>query len=632
MTALAGAWRPAGASARPACEQILRGLAVYAPDAPRIWDDGAIALGQRQVSVTPEDRFYAGPSPLAEGGVLIADARIDNRDEIESQLGLCADQSVGMSDQAVLALAWDRWGEGVLERVIGDFAFAVWEARRRRLTLARDAFGWRPLHYHHGPSVFAFASMPMGLHALPETPVALDEGRLADFLALNDETGPASFFAGVERVEPGALLSLERGVRTGRAWYSPQHRPHRFKAPGDYAEALRDHLDQAVRRRLRGAGKVVGSHLSSGWDSAAVTATAARLQSDVGGRVTAYTAAPRLGYDLPAPPYRHGDESRVAAEIAAGHANVDHVVVRVGDRSPLDGLAITGRLLGRPVTNACNQVWIDEIGRAARSAGVTVVLSGEFGNEGLTDRGVDWLADLVAQRRWLRWLAEAAKAMATGEMRLGGVLRVSFGGDEESPFWRWVRRRHGEWPAPPGAHSPLPGPLWKQVVRSESGEDFFRRRLKAATCIDPGPFHHATLAAFGVDHRAPLMDRRLVEFCLNVPREQIFRDGRSRALARLALADRLPPAVLDQRTTGYQGVDWHEGLTAARPQAQILAAGLAQSPEAQRLLDLPRLRDLIARWPEKGWHEGRVVTEYRLALLRGLAAGQFIQSVLGANG
>jgi asparagine synthase (glutamine-hydrolysing) len=631
VTALAGAWRPDGEPARATCDRMLAAMAPYASAQPRLWSEGPFALGERLTSLTPEDRFCEGPAPLAGGGALVADVRIDNREDVEAMLNLRREEARRLSDQSVLARAWDRWGEGLLDRVIGDFAFAAWQAPARRLTLARDAFGWRPLHYHVGPSsFFAFASMPMGLHALAEVPVAIDEARLAGFLALEDETGPASFFLGIERVEPGALVRFEGGAVSRRVWYAPELRPLRLASPDDYAAALREQLDRAVACRLRGAGEAVGTHLSSGWDSAAVTVTAARLTAASGGRVIAFTAAPREGYDLPAPPGRHGDESLIAAAIAAGHANIAHRVVRPGPRSPLDGLAGTGRLLGRPVMNACNQVWLDEIGRTARSERVKVMLSGEFGNEGLTDGGEDWLADLAAERRWARWLLEAAKALAAGEMRIGGVLRVSFGGDGESAFWRWVRRRR-EWVGPPGAHSPLPPALWRQTRRTEAHADAVQRRLRAARSMDVGPFHQATLAAFGVDHRAPLMDRRLVEFCLATPRDQIFRHGRARALARRALADRLPPPVLDQPTKGYQGIDWHEGLGAARREARALASRLSSVPTAARLLDLSRLAGLLDDWPEGGWNRGKVFVEYRLALLRGLSAGQFIQSALRAN-
>jgi asparagine synthase (glutamine-hydrolysing) len=589
---------------------MLSSLAAYAPAKPKVWNGGCVVMGERTVALTPEDRFSRGPVALECGGALVADVRIDNREDLESHLGIEKERARRMSDAMLLARGWESWREGLLDRLVGDFALAVWEAPKRRLTLARDPFGWRPVHYHQGPTVVAFASMPLGLHALPEIPAVLDEDRLAGFLALNAEVGPAS---------------------SRRRWYAPTFRPHRFKAPEIYAEGLREHLDQAVRCRLRGAGGAVGSHLSSGWDSSAVTVTAARLMAADGGRVTAFTAAPRPGYGLPAPPFRHGDESAVAGQVAAGHENIDHLVVRPGPCSPLAGLERTALLLGRPVMNPCNQVWLDEICRRAKSRGLAILLSGDFGNEGLTDSGEDWLSDLAAQGRWVRWAREACLAMVSGRMSLGGVVGLTFAGDQQGILWRWLMRMRGRRPPRPGAYSPLPRSLWRRVRSVEPHADFFQRRVRAITSMDPGPFHKATLGAFGVDHRAPLTDRRLFEFCLNIPPEEVFRGARSRALARRALADRLPPVVFDQVTTGLQGVDWHEGLTAAEDEARAEVSRLRAGPAAAALLDLDRLERLMARWPEGDWNGGQAFTSYRLALLRGLSAGRFIRTTLRTN-
>jgi asparagine synthase (glutamine-hydrolysing) len=132
--------------------------------------------------------------------------------------------------------------------------------------------------------------------------------------------------------------------------------------------------------------------------------------------------------------------------------------------------------------------------------------------------------------------------------------------------------------------------------------------------------------------RDPLTDRRLIEFCLSIPLEQLTAGGRLRGLARLALADRLPAAVLEARTRGYQGADWHEGLTAERSEAALDLERLASLPAAARLLDIDRLRTLLARWPTGGWQSDEVIEAYRMALLRGLATGRFLTRTLGANG
>jgi asparagine synthase (glutamine-hydrolysing) len=629
VTALAAVLRPGGPAPLEACQRILAAQAVYGRLPPATWSGDIATLGQRLFPLLPQDRFSPGPVALAGGGAIVADVRLDNREEIAGQLGLTPAAAGALSDCAILARAWDSWGEGLLDRIVGDFAFALWDAREARLVLARDAFGQRPLHIHQGHGFVAVSSMPMGIFAVMDSQPVPNESRLADLLALNAEDGPASFFEGIDRIEPGAVVSIgDSGVRA-RRWYAPPRRPVRLAGPDSYVEALREHLDRAVSARLRGAGALVGSHLSSGWDSSAVAVTAARLSRPGGGRVAAFTSAPREGYDGPDPPYRRLDESAIAAEVAAGEPNIEHVLVRGCARSPLEPLDRLSVLCGRPVVSPCNQVWLDEICRRAAAMGVSVLLTGDLGNESLSDTGMGWLADLAHGGRWLAWARAGGRALAAGTMRPAGLLRVSLAEEPDSSLSRWLRRRRGEWVGPRGAHSALTAQRYRQVRRPFPGRDSFEQRLAAATAIDRGPINKGVLAAFGVDLRAPLMDRRLVEFCLNLPGEEVMRGGRRRDLARRALADRLPPMVLDEARTGYQGGDWHEGLSAAEVGAEI--ERLAQVPMAARLVDVARLRRLVSDWPAGGWNDGRVQAEYRLALLRGLAVGRFVGASLRPN-
>src|SRR5581483_1567003 len=135
-----------------------------------------------------------------------------------------------------------------------------------------------------------------------------------------------------------------------------------------------------VRAQLRGAGNVVGSHLSSGWDSGSVTATAARLMAGSDGKVVAFTAAPREGYAGPAPRRRLADEEPLARATAGLYRNVEHIVLRTGQLSPLDDLDKSFFSLEWPITNLCNWVWSRAICRDAQRRGLTVMLTGQMGN------------------------------------------------------------------------------------------------------------------------------------------------------------------------------------------------------------------------------------------------------------
>src|SRR5207253_6313327 len=139
------------------------------------------------------------------------------------------------------------------------------------------------------------------------------------------------------------------------------------------------------------------------------------------------------------------------------------------------------------------------------------------------------------------------------------------------------------------------------------------------------------LAGWGLDHRDPMADRRLIEFCLSLPTDQFLRDGIQRALARRALADRVPTEVLRSTSRGLQAIDWHETLTRSPGRLSDEIERLAGCGPAVGLLDLPRLRALVDNWPCDGWEQTDTIQAYRSALLRGISVGHFLRRASGSN-
>ncbi len=354
MSAIAGIWSwGTSCEPDPSCESMLAALRSYGPHAQDCWHNGDIALGRCLFRTLPEDGFDRQPL-IGAGGrlVLVADVRLDNREELLSRLGHVEGQHPPLCDAAVLLLGFERWGRSVLDLISGDYAFAVWDNQEESLFLARDPLGECPLYFHAGPTMFAFASMPKGIHALETIPRAPDPAKLATFVGLVPEMGRASYYAGIEQIASGHSLEIRRGsAPISRRYWNPQRRDLGLKSFDDYRDSFREHLDQAVKSRLRGAGRNVASHLSSGWDSGAVTATAARLLAQSGARVQAYTAAAKRGIELPEYRGRIMDEAPLAAKTAAMHGNIDHFLVEMGEASLIEGLDRNVDLFDRPAYN-----------------------------------------------------------------------------------------------------------------------------------------------------------------------------------------------------------------------------------------------------------------------------------------
>src|SRR5262249_2845150 len=171
-------------------------------------------------------------------------------------------------------------------------------------------------------------------HALPEVPYAPDEQRIAEFLVLIPDSGPRTFFKGIERVEPGHVVIATADGLTRRKFWDPKRHAAISLRPEEYVERGRELLDEAVRCRLRGV-KHVAATLSGGLDSSAVVATAARLLAPGGGQVTAFTCVPRQGFAGAGTPGQIIDEGPLAAATAALYPNVEHVLLHTPNRSPL---------------------------------------------------------------------------------------------------------------------------------------------------------------------------------------------------------------------------------------------------------------------------------------------------------
>jgi asparagine synthase (glutamine-hydrolysing) len=644
MTALAGLWRFDGRpDAADGCSRMLAAQRFYGPHAGAQWSDRDVAFGRQLMRVLPEDSFDR--QPLVGGGgryILVADIRLDNRDELIKALKIAPAHACSLCDAAILLVAIERWDEACLDHLVGDYAFALWNGVRRRLLLARDPLGRRPLHYHRNNEFFAFASMPKGLHALAEVPYAPDEERIADFLVLMPESGPRSFFRGIERVESGHVVIVTANELKVRRYWQPSRRRITFRRPEDYSEALRDHLDQAVRCRLRGS-EDVGSHLSGGFDSAAVAATAARLLAPSDRRVIAFTAVPREGYGDPAPRNRIVDEGPYAAATAALYPNMEHVLSRSDARSPLDDLDRSFFLFDRPVLNICNNVWINSICDAAQERKLTVLLGGDAGNFGISYSGLELLPELLRTGRWLRWWREARALVAPGRMRWRGVLANTFGPWCPASIWVWLNRITNGYAYEVSNYTGIhPHRLAELNLAARAKahnldivyrpwKDGFAFRLWALQRFDLSNYYKGILGGWKIDYRDPTADIRLLEFCLAVPTEQYLRDGMQRSLARRALADRVPKVVLEEPRKGLQAADWHERLTAVRDRVGCELTRLDACPAAAKALDLPRLHRLVENWPSGGWERDEVSMPYRALLLRSLSTGHFLRRATGGN-
>ena len=179
-------------------------LAHRGPDGRKFVVNDPVGLGHCLMRVNREDAFERQPLIDREASLtLVADCRIDNREQLSSEFGLSADTR-DMPDSAFILAAYKKWGENCAEHLLGDFAFALWDAREKKLVLGRDHMGQRCVHYHHGKNFFAFATEIKALWAVPDVPRELSEIALAKYLLIDRSEVNAGTFTQASLVFPEA--------------------------------------------------------------------------------------------------------------------------------------------------------------------------------------------------------------------------------------------------------------------------------------------------------------------------------------------------------------------------------------------------------------------------------------------
>jgi asparagine synthase (glutamine-hydrolysing) len=246
------------------------------PERTERWHEGETGLGHTLLATTPE--LLSEPQPFRHpetGCVITADVRLDNREELIHALRIGA-RSEPVGDAELILSAYLAWGEKCLDRLLGDFAFAIWNPRHRKLFCARDHFGLRQFYYHHLPAQrFVFASSPQAILVLTQVPYRINEDRVADFLVPELEwiDYTSTFFDGVYRLPPGHKAIVTSASIDVSEYWTPETGPALgANSDEDYAEGFLEVFTRSVEACLRAPTGTVGSMMSGGIDSGSVVA------------------------------------------------------------------------------------------------------------------------------------------------------------------------------------------------------------------------------------------------------------------------------------------------------------------------------------------------------------------------
>lgn len=541
---------------------VLAAMAARGPDRSGAMADGAAALGHALLATTPE--AVLEPMPLhhgASGCVITADVRLDNRADLIAALGL-DDAARVIGDGELILHSYLRWGTDCPARLLGDFAFAIWDPRHQRLFCARDKVGMRQLIMAHLPGkLFAFATDVEALLRHPDVPMRVNEARIADFLEGFEAIDLTStFFCDCHRLPPAHALVIEQGrLRSWRYWQLTPPPIIRHSSDAAYGEAFLEVFTEAVRARLRSPGRV-GSMLSGGLDSGSVTAVAACLLEQAG--------LPPLDTFSAIDPDPACHESR-AIRASLGIAHIAPHVISLGEDASFhaDILRLTEDSI-EPFD--AHMVMIRAIYLAAQRGGIKVMLDGVAGDTSLPtgDMIAFHLGHGRVRKAWAE--ARAQERFWDGELKATQAFRSALKRALVPARLREIRRERYEFaqsykaavesPVNPDLAARIDMPArrrtnYRHVRGSHDGSQSSQAlRMLHPHIIVARERYDRVASVHGIEPRDPFFDTRVLEFCLSLPVEQLHADGWPKVLLRRVMRGALPDSVLWK--TGRHHVGW----------------------------------------------------------------------------
>ena len=560
MSAIVGIFDRKGAPVpRALLRSLTHFLAYCGPDGRDTWSDGPVGFGHAMLRTARESLHEQNnerqPASLDGHLWITADARLDSRDDLRQELEK-AGRSCGRvaADSELILHAYAAWGSECVRHLRGDFAFAIWDSRKKTLFCARDHFGIKPFYYADLDDHFIFSSVLDCVRLHPDVSDTLNETAIGDFLLFGlNYDGATTTFRDVRRLLPAHSLTIKKDeFFLKRYWSPPTQGRIRYRDANDYIEQFKILLQAAVKDRVR--TDRVGVLLSGGLDSAAVATTARAVSKGPGEKLDlrAYT----LVYESLIPD-RDGAHARETAEflkIPARYLALDNL-------QPFDGWDSSEWMWPEPAEDPFFAGLFDQFQMISEDC--RVVLSGE-GSDNLMDFQM-WphAKDLMRHREWRQLFSETLRYASMRRSPWPGIRRRVkhvLGKDHDAPrFPRWIapdflRRMSLEqrWkeaaslspsekhPILPRAHASLDSSQWAYLFEHEN----------------PGVTRRP------VEVRYPFLDLRIVEYLLALPPFPWFFE---KALLREAMIGCLPESVRRRPKTPLAGDPLAEWLKRSDP-------------------------------------------------------------------
>lgn len=570
--------------------------------------------------------------------IITGKIRLDNRQELFAQLEVPQHCRTTMPNSTLVVEAYRKWGEDCTQKMIGDFAFAIWNKANQELFIGRDHFGTAEVYFFHDHKQFLFCSSLPCLLAHPFIPKAPNPLVMAlSMLVVNKVDGSQTSYDRIRQLPSSHNLLVRNTQVLLKQYWSLDHiKKVEFQRDTDYLEAFLEHFSNAIACRI-GASRAVGINLSGGLDSGSISVLAARLLQRQGQTLHAFTAIPLHDVSPGVPDTHFGDEGEYAKLTAVASGNTQLNLVNAEGKTPLSGITEALEILKHPFVAVSNCFWLLAIYERMQAQGLDTVLSGQFGNATISWRGnlFEYLKNLLYQGNLVQFFRE----FTLQRERLGWSYPLAIKNLILAPFVppSWFERRlfQSAGPTPWEAITPLNSDFanaidLRNIMRQSGAFNYspqnrhFREFMLPVGKFSGSAVGAALAAPFGLELHDPTCDKRLIEFCVGIPESQYIRNDNRRLLIRNAMQGQLPDAVLMNKKRGLQSADLVMRIRNSHKEVSDELDLASRSPLTREYLDISRMKSVFnTALSDVDWH---ITLQTSRVLMRGLMASKFLRS------
>ncbi|MBI5680860.1 MAG: lasso peptide isopeptide bond-forming cyclase [Methanobacterium sp.] len=516
-------------------------------DGSDIWINGNAAFGHQMLHTTPESLNENLPFFDEEKGLAItADARIDNRNELIRVLKLEKSGKI-ITDSEIILKSYQKWGEECPEKLLGDFAFAIWDKNKEKLFCARDHMGVKPFYYHLSDDSFYFAIEIKALLSVQEIPCKLNEVKIADYIISMDEDRKNTFYQEIYRLPAAHSISIDfKKNELKQYWTLDPSNELNLGSDEEYAKAFHDIFKEAVKCRLRSAFPV-GSELSGGLDSSSVSCMSQKILSKDKKRLKTFSIVFKDLTDC--------DESNYS-KIVSKWCDMDSYFIESDGINPFE--VMENPLWPKETPPSAHSMYVFWfLYKKAQEEGVRVLLNG-FEGDAAVGRGNCLLEELARKKRFKMMIKEIKATSKLTHVNPFEILFYEVMGPLAPEFlkniWKFLSQ---DFTYKNHEKKIINKDFAKKINLKERYEIMNEYLKNKGKNVRNNQFYELSsgfyqmileefdqiAAASSMEFRFPFMDKRLLEFCLSLPPDQQLSDGWDRIIMRRAMENIIPPEI-----------------------------------------------------------------------------------------